>query len=268
MIGPATAALILAIILVVLPPLIAPLESRFLRSKPGTARKLAYYAFTIVALWVLAAAAARIFGIEGLRDASWPWKAWLPLPAIGGPLMGVLLAAYFLLALMPLIQSLRGPRWRRAYAKAYRRYAEDFAGLLPETGIERFAFILLSLTAGVCEEALYRGFLIRYLHDGAAALPLFLALAAASLAFGLAHIYQGAPALLRTGIAGLAFGLLFLMTGSLIPAVVLHALIDLQGLYVLWPLSDEDMPSESPGHSAPSQSREAHPGDLPMPTRT
>jgi membrane protease YdiL (CAAX protease family) len=231
----------------VLPPLIAPLESRFLRSNRGTPRKLAYYAFTIVALWALAAAALRIVGIERLGNASWPWKAWLPLPAIGGPLMGVLLAVYFLLALTPLFQSLRGPRWRRAYAKAYRRHAEHFLGLLPETGIERFGFVLISLTAGVCEEALYRGFLIRYLHDGAPALPLLAALAMASLAFGLAHLYQGAPAILRAGIAGVAFGLLFLLSGSLIPGIVLHALIDLQGVYVLRPLPDENMATEAPG---------------------
>jgi len=246
MIDPATAALALAIALVVLPPLTSPFERRFLRSNPGTSRKLAYYAFIIVFLWSLTAAAVWIFGVERLRSADWPGEAWLPLASITGPLIGALLAAYFLLAFMPLVQSLRGPRWRRAYAKAYRRQAEGFSGFLPETAAERFGFVLLSLTAGVCEETLYRGFLIRYLHESALAMPLLLALAAASLAFGLGHLYQGAPALLRTGLAGLAFGLLFLLSGSLIPGIVLHALIDLQGVYVLLPLPDEDILPKAP----------------------
>jgi membrane protease YdiL (CAAX protease family) len=231
----ATAALALTIALAVLPPLTGPLERRFLRSNSSTARKLAYYAFTATYLWSLAAAALWIFGVERLRSADWA----LPLPTVTVPLGGALVAAYFVLGLMPLFQSLRGPHWRRAYANAYRRHSEGFPGLLPETAAERFAFVLLSLTAGICEEALYRGFLIRYLHDLAPALPLLVALAAAALLFGLAHLYQGGAALLRTAITGLAFGLLFVVTGSLLPCIVLHALIDLQGAYVLRPFPED-----------------------------
>jgi membrane protease YdiL (CAAX protease family) len=156
--------------------------------------------------------------------------------------MGALLVGFFLLALMPLIQSLRGPRRRRAYAKAIRRHFEGLPGFLPDTAVERFGFALLSLTAGVCEEALFRGFLIRYLHEGPLALPLLPALAAASLAFGLGHLYQGGRAVLSTGLAGAAFGLVFLLSGSLIPGIVLHALIDLQAVYVLRPSSGETTP--------------------------
>jgi membrane protease YdiL (CAAX protease family) len=252
MINRETAALVLTIVLVALLPLANPLEARFLRSNPSTMRKLAYYTALIVTLWALTAAAVWIYGVERLLDAPWPRERWLSFTSIAAPLIGTLVAAYVVLAFMPLVQSLRGPRWRRAYAKAYRRHSEGFPGLLPETGTERFAFILLSLTAGIGEEALYRGFLIRYLHDGAPALPLLLALAAASLVFGLAHVYQGAPAILRTGIAGLAFGLLFLLTGSLIPSIVLHALADLQGVYVLYPLPDEDETQDRPEVPAPS----------------
>lgn len=237
----ATDATALAIILVVLLPLTGPFERRFVRSSPSTPRKLGYYAIMIVTLCALTAAAVWIFGVEHLRSANWQAAAWLPFASMAGPLIGAFLAVYFLLGLMPLVHSLRGPRWRRAYAKAYRRHAEDFPGLLPETRAERFGFVLLGLTAGVCEEALYRGFLIRYLHEGSPAMPLLLAVAVASLAFGLVHIYQGGAAVLRTGLAGLGFGLLFLLSGSLIPGIVLHALIDLQGVYVLWPLPDEDI---------------------------
>ena len=249
--NPATAAAGLAIILVVVPALTGPLERRFLRSNPSSRGKLAYYGFTISYLWLLSAAAASIFGIGRLSNGDWPWHAWLPLSSITGPLIMGLLAAYFLLGLMPLAQSLRGPRWRRAYARAYRRQAEEFSGLLPDTVVERFGFVLLSLTAGICEEALYRGFLIQYLNGGAPALPLLAALAASSLAFGFGHLYQGVPAVLRTGVTGIAFGLLFLLSGSLIPGMVLHALIDLQGVYVLLPLPDEDKTPETRRSGAP-----------------
>ena len=241
MFDPATTALALAIALVAVPLLTAPVERRFLRSNPGTAGKLAYYGITIAGLWALTFAAVWIFGVERLVVAPWPWRDWLPYASTAGLIVGVVVAGYFVLGLMPLLQSLRGTRWRRAYAKAYRKHAEGFLGLLPETGVERFSFVLLSLTAGICEETLFRGFLIRYLHEGAFALPLLTALALSSVAFGLAHIYQGASAVLRTGLVGLAFGLLYLLTGSLIPCIALHALIDLQGAYFLRPLPDEDM---------------------------
>ena len=40
---------------------------------------------------------------------------------------------------------------------------------------------------------------------------------------------------LDAAVGGLAFGALFLLTGSLIPGIILHALIDLQVAYVLRP---------------------------------
>jgi len=89
--------------------------------------------------------------------------------------------------------------------------------------------------AGVCEEILFRGFLIRWLHGGALGLPLVGALAASSLIFGLGHAYQGFKGVLSTAVGGLVLGLLFLLSGQLIPAMVLHALLDLQVVYVLWP---------------------------------
>jgi len=260
MISPASVAAGLAIALFVAPPLTAPFERRFLGSGPSTPGKLAYYGFTILLSCALSAIAVWIFGVERLGHLlspgeawvpvafvarplvvafRWVWEAWPPLASIAGLVVVALLAAYVLLGLMPLFQSLRGARWRRAYAKAFRRRAVGFAGILPDTAAERLGFVLLGLNAGVCEEVLYRGFLIRYLRDGAPGLPLVLALAAASLAFGLLHAYQGIPGILETGVGGVAFGLLFLLTGSLIPAIVVHALFDLQVAYVLRPVPDE-----------------------------
>jgi len=245
MIDSATIALALAIALGVLVPLLGALEHRFVRSSPDTQRKLTYYAISIVSSWALTVAAVLIFGVDRLGAFASPWAAWLPFASITGPLILILLAVYFLLGLMPLIHSLRGPRWRRAAAKAYRRHAEDFPGFLPDNAVERLGFALFGLTAGVCEEALYRGFLIRYLHDGAPALPVLLALAISSLTFGLGHIYQGAPNVLRISLGGVAFGLVFLLSGSLIPAIVLHILIDLQIPFILRPLPGESGPAEN-----------------------
>jgi membrane protease YdiL (CAAX protease family) len=239
MTSPATIALGLAITLAVLPTLTSPFESRLLRSDPKTGAKLCYYALTISSLWGFTAVAVWLWGTQPLLDAPGPLAAWMPFAPIAGPVIGVLTGAYLLLAFSPLIQSLRGTRRRAAVAKALRRHAAKFPGLLPNNGAERLGFVLISLTAGICEETLYRGFMIRFLHEGPAALPIAAALAASSLFFGLGHIYQGVGGVIRTGLAGAVFGLLFLVTGSLIPGIVLHALVDLQVAYALRPLPED-----------------------------
>jgi uncharacterized protein len=48
-----------------------------------------------------------------------------------------------------------------------------------------------------------------------------------SILFGFAHIYIGIPHVIRTVIVGAVFAVVVLGTGSLWPAIVLHAAIDL-----------------------------------------
>ena len=227
----------LAGLLAVIGLLTAPLERRVYGADRGSRRKLMAYGLTIAVLWTLALFAVWISGSTPVLHSPAVPEAWLPAATIAGWAIGALTVLYFFVALLPTLQSLRGPRWRMAYAAAMRRGFSTLPGLLPNTGAERAVFILLSLSAGVCEEILFRGFLIRLLHDGALALPLAGALALSSLLFGLGHAYQGFKGMLGTAIAGLAMGLLFLLTGNLIPAMVLHAVLDMQVVYVLWPPS-------------------------------
>jgi membrane protease YdiL (CAAX protease family) len=225
----------LAGLLAVIGLLTAPLERRLYQSEGCPRRKLMAYGITIAGLWTLAVTAIWICGWTALLHSPAAPGAWLPGAMVTAPVIAALTGLYLLVALLPLFQSLRGPRWRGAYAAAMRRGFATLPGFLPNTGAERVAFILVSLSAGVCEEILFRGFLIRWLHGGALGLPLVGALAASSLIFGLGHAYQGFKGVLSTAVGGLVLGLLFLLSGQLIPAMVLHALLDLQVVYVLWP---------------------------------
>ena len=233
--SPALAADVLAALIALGVPLTGPLERRIYRSNPATPVKLLTYGANIVLLWALAVAAVWIDGWARLSASLADGMAWLWAPAVSGPALGLGVAAYMVLALLPLIQSLRGPRRRQAYAAAYRRGFADIPGLLPNTAVERMAFVLVSLTAGLCEEVFCRGFLIRYLQEAVPAAPLAAALAVSALIFGLGHLYQGLKGVVGAAVGGLAFGALFLLTGSLIPGIILHALIDLQVAYVLRP---------------------------------
>jgi membrane protease YdiL (CAAX protease family) len=61
-------------------------------------------------------------------------------------------------------------------------------------------------------------------------MPLWLASIVATVAFGLAHAYQGLKALPRITLVGALFTSLYVATGSLLLPIVLHATLDaLQG---------------------------------------
>jgi membrane protease YdiL (CAAX protease family) len=104
---------------------------------------------------------------------------------------------------------------------------------LPVSREERLWFAVISVTAGVCEEVLYRGFLIRYFSDGPWHLALALALVISSVAFGFAHGYQGLSGIISTGVGGAMFSVIFFITGSLWLPMALHAFVDLNVLLLL-----------------------------------
>ena len=53
-----------------------------------------------------------------------------------------------------------------------------------------------------------------------------------AVVFGLAHVYQGAAGVVVTSMMGAVLGVLVVATGSLLPAVVLHAALDLRALLI------------------------------------
>jgi uncharacterized protein len=104
--------------------------------------------------------------------------------------------------------------------------------LLPRTRSERRLFTVVGLTAGVCEEWLYRGFFLAVVAALSGGLPVPALVAIAAVAFGVAHAYQGWTGVVSTGVLGGVMALLYLGTGSLLVPVLLHAAIDLRFLLV------------------------------------
>jgi membrane protease YdiL (CAAX protease family) len=96
--------------------------------------------------------------------------------------------------------------------------------LLPHTSAERISFSLVSITAGICEEFVFRGFLIWYFTTWTG---LILAIAISTVIFGFGHIYLGIAQVPRTALVGLIFALIVVASGTLWPAMVIHAALDL-----------------------------------------
>lgn len=108
----------------------------------------------------------------------------------------------------------------------------------PRTVREQRLFDGLSVTAGICEEFAYRGLLLGVL---ASVIGLWPAVLVSSVAFGLAHAYQGAAGVVRTGAVGLVFALMTVFSGSIWIAVVAHAVLDLaQGRMIAMAVRDAE----------------------------
>jgi len=107
----------------------------------------------------------------------------------------------------------------------WRKLVPDFSALLPSTTHERLLWTLVAISAGICEEVLFRGWLLSALHDqvglNGAALII-----AASATFGLAHAYQRPTGVILTGLAGALFCVLYVATGSLLVPILLHIVVD------------------------------------------
>jgi membrane protease YdiL (CAAX protease family) len=106
--------------------------------------------------------------------------------------------------------------------------------LMPQTRREKLlAVLMLAPTAAICEEFLYRGYLLAQFSRWFEPVPW--AWIGSSLAFGLAHAYQGFTGMVRAALLGglLAYPVVHL--GSLYPAMAAHFVIDAVALAWLGP---------------------------------
>jgi membrane protease YdiL (CAAX protease family) len=148
----------------------------------------------------------------------------LTMPAGTGFLIGLLLTGVIIGMLIGATV-----KFLRAGTDKTRKWAEKnplVFGLLPANRREFIYFVCLSITAGLTEELLYRGFLI-YAFGAYVNIPVAAVLSSAF--FGLGHGYQGISGMMKTTLLGLVMALLYLGSGTLLLPMVLHACLDIQG---------------------------------------
>ena len=113
---------------------------------------------------------------------------------------------------------------------------DKVAFILPHTAREQSWFLTLSVTAGFCEELLYRGYLPWFFAPWLGSVG---AMALVVVLFGIGHAYQGRSGTVRATLAGAFMAALVLVSNSLIPAMIVHALIDIgSGTVAYWLLRD------------------------------
>jgi uncharacterized protein len=227
------AEFLLALFLVVVGPIWDYIETLPLRAKPSGALRMRFYVRTIVWLWVATGVAVWAVGFSSLvtLDGIGIHADWLERHAWGWWIIAVLVVLVVLLQMvLPVIQVSVKYRDREFLEP---KQLEPMRFFLPASTTERRCFVLLCLTAGICEEILFRGFLIRYFHTSPFRLALLAAVVISAVVFGTHHFYQGMKGFISTSIGGLVFAGILLVTGSLWAGMAYHAATDMT-LLLYW----------------------------------
>lgn len=188
---------------------------------PGLARVWLWSRWMIM-LWTLVAAGVALWLCEA--------RAWAALRLVmphGWRLWGAIaLAATLTISYARTVATIARSKTKRI--KLGDPHVEKLA---PHTQSELTWWVAVSLSAGACEEFVFRGYLIWAFQP---LLGLWGAALFSIVAFAAAHAYQGAKGILATGaVGGLLTGVV-LVFGSLFPAMILHSLVDIGSGLVAW----------------------------------
>lgn len=171
---------------------------------------LAIMALIVMAIWF---AQNRSWELMGFRKIQSQWMTWLSTAALC-----LMYAVEIIMANRP------GDQLKKNIDQL-----EANVPFLPQTSRELPAYTLLCISAAVCEEIMYRGFLVTYfinpMKDG---FP-WIAVIFPAVLFSIAHFYQGYAAMGKIFILSALFGVIFIFSKSLIIVVIIHFLIDLLG---------------------------------------
>jgi membrane protease YdiL (CAAX protease family) len=202
-------------------------------SKDSPAARIRFYRLGIIAEWLWVAVIALIVILGGATLD----ELGLGLQAPSEEALAFILAVGLGASVPLILLWIRSRRSEESVAEASERMLAPVSALLPYGRKERWLFASLSITAGICEEILFRGFLMFYLQEvfGSA---LWVAVAVSSVIFGVVHIYQGITQVLATGAFGAAMAVLYLFSGSLLLPIIVHALLDLRILLLHRPEAD------------------------------
>lgn len=235
----ATSVTIFALVVAFAFPFADLAKMRKLQRQTSAPARLAAYRFVVIFLWLAAATAMFMAPPRSLLmvarspdDFGWlyahPWALGLSM---------LLVALLLALIVAPGLQCVRNQTVRQKIATAM----HDMRFILPVSRVERHWWLLLSVSAGVCEELVYRGFLLEFLRgrlDGGPQLGLTAAWLLSSIAFGTAHLYQGVAGIIKTTGVGLVLGMLAILSGSLLLPIIVHVLLDAQMLWMYRPADD------------------------------
>jgi CAAX protease family protein len=193
------------------------LQKLLARPSVDTREKVGLYAVTIAFQWVLAGLVAWRSLARGLTMEDLGLSQQNGARIVVGAVAGAVLIGG--------LQWLNLRRIGRMEGEAPELLRKLANRLLPVNLLEYLPYAALAITAGVCEEFVYRGFAVAAFSQ--AGLPLWLVVIVSSMLFGLAHAYQGRSGIISTGTFGVILALGRVWFGNLVPVMIWHAGLDL-----------------------------------------
>ena len=154
----------------------------------------------------------------GFRQISFNYGFWFTAVTLT---LGGIFFVYILYSLIALLTS------AKVREDAIKGTPGSITKYLPRTKKGKWLFSLLAFSAGVCEEIVFRGFLLFLAWSIFPGASLYFVVLIPILLFGTVHFYQGLQGVIRTAIFGTFFICLYLVTDSLVLPMLLHFLGDL-----------------------------------------
>ena len=194
----------------------ARLQQLLAKPRVEPAERLSLYCSTIAFQWIATAVAA--------------WRAWAhgftarQLGLAVPDRLKLLVITVLGTVLIVTLQSLNLRRMGRSTSLLRGPIKALAERILPQSTMELIPFFALAVTAGLCEEFLYRGFAMAVLSR--TGLPTFAAVLFSSILFGMAHLYQGRAGFVSTTLLGILLGVSRATLGSLVPVVAWHTGVD------------------------------------------
>lgn len=182
----------------------------------STMERLVLYASTIAFQWIAATVVA--------------WRAWAhgyTAAQLGLNFHGktrIAMASLVGAATIAALQWLNLRRMGRIPVAARGALQAIAERILPQSAVELLPYLALAITAGLCEEFLYRGFTMAVLTR--VGFPVWSVVLLSSVLFGLAHFYQGRGGIVSTLVVGTVLGSGRIAYDSLVPVVFWHSAVD------------------------------------------
>lgn len=108
----------------------------------------------------------------------------------------------------------------------------EIAMLLPTEWTGRILWVVMSFTAGFCEEAIFRGFLMTRIRLIFGLKSWVIPVIVSTVIFAVCHAYQSFSGMIVIGIYGLILALVYIRTKSLWPVIIAHFFQDFLNLII------------------------------------
>lgn len=108
----------------------------------------------------------------------------------------------------------------------------EIALLIPTEPFGKVVWVMVSFTAGFCEEVAFRGYVMTRLRLLGRLHSWVIPTIVSAIVFGICHAYQGLPGFILISVYGALFSLLYIRTGRLWPCIIAHFFQDFGALFL------------------------------------